>query len=165
MTENEIKEAKSDEQLFKMLSAELQKCLPESVQKDLSTLVQALRGLPRGLRAMAAIYKLDVSMAMDDLGWYFYNYHNLDLCNETQSGLRELEANDAAEFFEKAMALIQPHWDKIGKLTPETFTDWYENSGLEAVFSPLNKKMWKICSKSKRLRSNGLLGELRAKSS
>jgi hypothetical protein len=149
LTVKDIKEAKSDEHLFKMLSSELQRCLPEQVQNDLGTLVQALRGLPRGLRAMAATYRLDVSMAMNDLGWHFFNNHNLEFSEEIQSGLHELEATEAADIFEKAKALIQPHWNQIGQLTAKTFADWYESSGLAAALSPLNKQMWKICSESK----------------
>ena len=148
----DIKEVKSDEHLFKMLSSELQRCLPEQVQKDLSALVKALRELPRGLRAMAATHRLDVSMATNDLGWHFYNNYNWEFSDETQSGLQELEAHEAAVVFSKAREFVKPHWEKIGQIKDSAFSgfsDWYKNSGLEAALSPLNKKMWEICSESK----------------
>jgi hypothetical protein len=148
--------AKTDEQLFKLLSSELNLRLPEYVQKDNEVLLQALRELPRGLRAMAATHRLDVSMALDDLGWHFYNFNHRKLCDEIQWGLRELGAAEAAELFESARALVEPHWEIIEnlKLSGEEnshtkFADWYKASGLEAALSSFNEKLWEICSTSK----------------
>jgi hypothetical protein len=154
---NDIRSAETDEQLFKLISSELDNCLPEYVQTDYEILLQTLRELPRGLRAMAAVHRLDVSMALDDLGWHFYNFNHRGFCDEIQWGLRELEASEAAELFEKARAMVEPHWDKIEELKEASteegshtgFADWYETSGLEAALSPLNKKLWEICSASK----------------
>jgi hypothetical protein len=36
-------------------------------------------------------------MALDDLGWHFYNFHSRELAEETYRGLRELGADEAAE--------------------------------------------------------------------
>jgi len=157
LTANDITSAKTDEQLFKLLSSELNHQLPEYVHGDYEILLQALRELPRGLRAMAAVHRLDVSMALDDLGWHFYNFNHRKLCDEIQWGLRELEATEAAELFEKAQALVEPHWGKIEELrelsakaeSHSSFADWYNASGLEVALSPLNKKLWEICSASK----------------
>ena len=69
----EIKTAKPDEDLFKMLSSELELRLPKSVHADYDNLTISIRSLPRGLRAMAATHRLDVSMAMNDLFWHIFN--------------------------------------------------------------------------------------------
>ena len=147
----DIKSANSDEALFKLLSAELNHQLPKSVHANYDVLVQSVRGLPRGLRAMAAIYRLDVSMAMDDLGWHFFNFHHRDLCNETLLGLRELEALEVAEIFEQALAKIEPYWETIGRLkedSPNAFANWYDSSDLSAALKSLNKRLWEICTAS-----------------
>lgn len=62
---------------------------------------------------MAATFGLDVSMALDDLAWHFVNHHSVDWYEETSQGLRELEAVEAAELFEKAFAIIEPHWIEL----------------------------------------------------
>lgn len=98
---------------------------------------------------MAAIHRLDVSMAMDDLGWHFYNFHSRELADETLRGLVELEATVAAEVFRKAMELIEPHWDTIGRLSAQpgdSFSDWYVDSPLDEALTPLNEKLWDICT-------------------
>ena len=95
---------------------------------------------------MAAIHRLDISMAIDDLGWHFHNFHHQELCEETLVGLRELGATEAAEIFEKALALAEPHWGKIGEAD---FEDWYGKSGLEKSLEPLNKQLWVLCEKSR----------------
>src|SRR6266702_1383528 len=111
LTEERIRACASDEELFKVLSGELHRRLPDEEGDDLGPFVERLRRLPRGLRAMAAIYQLDVSMALDDLGWHFANWHHRPHCEETLRGLRELEAHEAVEIFSSAYALAQPYWD------------------------------------------------------
>jgi hypothetical protein len=146
----EIKSAKLDGDLFKMLSSELQLRLPESVQVDYNNSTILIRNLPRGLRAMAATHRLDVSMAMNDLGWHFFNFYHREFCDETMRGLFELEAVEAGEIFKQAWALVEPHWEKLGQLkdSPKMFADWYVSSKLEASMKPLNARLWKICSES-----------------
>jgi len=147
----DIKSASSDEALFKLLSAELNHRLPKSVHDNCDVLVKSIRELPRGLRAMAAIYHLDISMAMDDLVWHFFNFFHRGLCDETKLGLRELEALEVAEVFGQALAKIEPNWDKIGQLkeeSPQAFANWYDSSDLSAAFKPLNKRLWEICAAS-----------------
>lgn len=162
LTESRIRDCADDEELFELLSAELQWRLPDGVDDDLDLFLERLRGLPVGLRAMAAIYQLDVSMTLDDLGWHFGNWHHRGFCDETLWALRELEADAAAEIFAAAYALVQPHWDKIGALLDEfgdfdDFADWYSESELEKALAPLNARMWDL-----REGENGLdLGLLR----
>lgn len=145
LTTTDIKEAKSDDRLFKLLSSELNARLG-AARKDLDGHLQFIRALPRGLRAMAAIHRLDISMASDDLGWHFHNFHHRELCEETVAGLRELGATEAADIFQKAMAIAESHWEKIGEAD---FEKWYGESGLEESLEPLNKKLWAVCEKSR----------------
>jgi hypothetical protein len=148
LTEERIRACASDEELFQALSAELHRRLPDGEGDDLDRFVERLRGLPKGLRAMAAIYQLDVSMALDDLGWHFANWHHRPYCVETLRGLRELEAHEAAEIFSRAYDLAQPYWDTIGELLAQDFqqfVDWYDESALELALDPLNRRMWDLC--------------------
>ena len=148
LTEERIRACASDEELFAALSAELHRRLPGEEGDDLDRFVERLRGLPRGLRAMAAIYQLDVSMALDDLGWHFANWHHRPYCDETLRGLRELEAQEAAEIFSSAYELAQPYWSTIDELLAQgfqRFTDWYDESALEEALDPLNRRMWDLC--------------------
>ncbi len=106
---------------------------------------------------MAAIHSLDVSMALDDLGWHFFNERHRGLCEETRLGLRELEAIEAADIFEAACAIVFPQWDEIVALSlqdADEFVKWYGESGLEGKLHPLNLRLWAICE----ARKLGLLG-------
>ena len=141
----------SDDELLRQLSSDLERLLPANVQNDYDLLILAMRRLPRGLHAMAAIHRLDLSMALDDLGWHFYNFYHWDFANETQWGLRELEAGEVAEIFESARVLIEPHWNEIGSLRAvgsKAFVDWYSESGLQNVLDALNHRLWAICGQS-----------------
>lgn len=149
LTAQQITACKSDEELFALLSSELGRQLSHIHSDD--DLVAAMQMLPAGLRAMASIHRLDISLATDDLGWHFYNFHHQELCDETQRGLRELEAHEAAEIFEAARALVEPHWEKISEIKktgPAAFTGWYQPSGIESAMSPLNDRLWRICAAS-----------------
>jgi hypothetical protein len=53
---------------------------------------------------MAATFELDVSMALDDLGWHFVNWTHRGFCDATLWGLRELEAGEYADMFVKALS-------------------------------------------------------------
>src|ERR1700756_281944 len=97
LTINGIRASRSDKQLFDKLTAELTRRLPIELHDDLSRFVQEIQSLAPGLRAMAATFKLDVSMALDDLGWHFANFHHREYCNETSRGLWELEAEEVAQ--------------------------------------------------------------------
>jgi hypothetical protein len=146
----EIKAAKSDEALFKILSSELEFRLPKNTHINCDILTDSIRSLPRGLGAMAATHRLDVSMAIDDLGWHFYNFYHREYFAETLRGLFELEAAEAAGILQQAWMFVEPHWEKLGQLkaSPKMFADWYESSGLELSIKPLNQQLWEICSKS-----------------
>ena len=158
LTEARILEC-NDEDLFELLGLELTSHFPDG-EGDLDAFVATLKTLPVGLRAMASIYQLDVSLALDDLGWHFANWHHKEYCEETLRGLRELEAHEVADIFDAAYTLVQPHWAKIGELIDEDFdrfVDWYSESKLEQSLDPLTRRLWDICGSSDRGHADGLL--------
>jgi hypothetical protein len=53
LTEERIRACQSDEELFQALSTELQRRLPARPGSNIDFLVDRLRSLPKGLRAMA----------------------------------------------------------------------------------------------------------------
>ena len=146
-----IRRTRSDDKLLDKLFAELNSRLPSELHEDLDAFVSALEGLSPGLRAMAATFKLDVSMALDDLGWHFGNWHHRGYCDETSRGLWELEAIEVATIFDEAYELVLPHWDDISDMLAvkfDVFADWYCESELHRALSPLNSLLWDICERS-----------------
>jgi hypothetical protein len=108
LTVKAIRAARSDKDLFHKLAAELTRRLPVELHDDLDRFVVEMRSLPSGLRAMAATFKLDVSMALDDLGWHFANFQHREYCHETSRGLWELGATEVAQVFDKAYEFVLP---------------------------------------------------------
>jgi hypothetical protein len=162
LTENRILECKNDEELFELLSLELTSHFPNGegeTEEDLDAFVAKLRTLPVGLRAMASIYQLDVSLALDDLGWHFANWHHKAYCEETLRGLRELEAHEVADIFDAAYTHAQQYWTKIRDLLEVDFDDfvqWYDDSQFEKLTLPLTRRLWEMCE-GENGRPNGLL--------
>ena len=147
LTTESIGNCADDEDLFNLLAGELTAKLPQGEGADLDQFLAQTQRLPVGLRAMAAIYQLDVSLTLDDLGWHFANWHHRRYCEEQIWALRELEANEAAEIFADAYARVQPWWDKIGQLVAddfEKFVKWYSDSDLEGVMDPLTRRLWDL---------------------
>ena len=70
-------DSSSDDELFSLLGEELKARIGRWVSSG--EYVAKIRNLPLGLRAMAATYELDVSLALDDLGWHFGNWHDAQL--------------------------------------------------------------------------------------
>ena len=135
---SEITEAQTDEDLLALLCGELERQLGEA-SADRQLLYRKLLELPLGLRAMGATHPLDVSMALDDLGWHFRNWPSMPLAEETLAGLRILGADLPARIFEEAWSLAQRHWTLV--LSPG-FHDEYFGSELEASLMPLNRELW-----------------------
>ena len=148
LTEEFIRTCTDDEALFDALSQEVQRRVPGELAWDHDGYVARMRACPAGLRAMAAVHPLDMSMALSDLGYHFVNWHHRPHNEETLTGLRELEIPEAAEIFEQACAVVQPQWDTIGQLHDE-FEDWYARSDLRRALDPLNGRMWNLCKRTK----------------
>ncbi len=140
LTPEIIANTPSDDDLFELLSAELEMLLPDGPSPT-DDFIDALRSLPPGFRAMAATYELDVSLALDDLGWHFVNWHHWSLAEETAAGLEELGAREMADIFRKAMMLAQEHWEELG--SPH-WSERYSGSELEKALDPLNDAAWAI---------------------
>lgn len=143
LTIRQIRGAKSDDELLNLLFGGLKQLFPPELRGDPAVFLSRLQSAPAGLRAMAATYDLDVSMALDDLAWHFINHHELlELAEETIRGLRELEAPAAAEIFQKAVAIITPHWQELeGGIPTESAHDWLDSTGIQAKINPLNRQM------------------------
>ncbi len=131
----------SDDALFSLLQNELESRIPAA--RDSPEFLVQVRELPVGLRAMAATYELDVSLALDDLGWHFGNWHDIDLAEETARGLEELGASELAKVFREAFQLARNYWAELGAAD---WTDWYDGSPFEIAVGPLNERAWSILS-------------------
>jgi hypothetical protein len=141
-------DASSDDELVSLLGSELDSRI--SVKWGSPEFVAQIRNLPVGLRAMAATYELDVSLALDDLGWHFGNWHNADLAEETVQGLEVLGAPELAKLFRQAFQLATQYWTELDS---ENWMEWYHGSPLEEAVDPLTKEAWSILKP----KENGIL--------
>src|SRR5262252_3789767 len=105
-------DSSSDDELFALLGKELEGRI--SAARGSAEFVAQIRELPVGLRAMAATYELDVSLALDDLGWHFGNWHNEELARETARGLETLGARELADLFRQAFEIAKKYWTELG---------------------------------------------------
>lgn len=163
LTAEAIRTAGSDEQLFERLSDELQRLFPSDLQADRDALVAALGSAPVGLRAMAAVHSLDVSMSVDDLAWHFANEADDRFLEETYAGLKVLGASEAAEIFVSAWEVLKPFLSEIRSTDWETndISEYFERTGIHAKVEPLNKRLWRIAEGRGRYWAHAVLGQLR----
>ena len=134
----------SDSELLQLVFAELSVRLPAEMHDDLDRFVVALDSLPRGLRAMAATYQLDVSLTLDDLGWHFANWPHLGYRAETQRALHELGTGELATLFDAACRIADRSWNELvarAAAGPEEFIAWYDASSLKLELAPLHERM------------------------
>lgn len=143
----------SDEHLFSLIQGELSRLLPGEEGDDPGDFLRRLSQLPAGFQAMAAMYQLDVSMALDDFGCHFYNWHHRGYIEKQIWALRELQAQEEADLLAEAYRLAQPYWEQIEAHEDfAAFCAWYNQSRLHEALIPLNKKMWDLCSRPGRER-------------
>jgi hypothetical protein len=149
----DIENAKNDEDLFQRLSSALSEVFPPELQDSRDQFYAALVAAPRGLRAMAGIYDLDVSMSLDDLAWHFGNHNDERFLQETVTSLRELEANDVAVLFTAAWDIVRPYMSEIRakEWEPAEFHDYLDRTGIQSRIDPLNEDMWAICKAGDKL--------------
>src|SRR5690242_17012327 len=102
----------SDEDLFRLLQHELETRV--TAHRLSPEFLAQIRDLPIGLRAMAASYEFDVSLALDDVGWHFGNWHSRQLAEETAAGLYELGAVELARIFSEGCRIAQDYWKELG---------------------------------------------------
>lgn len=136
----QLRAATTAEERLELIQELLKERIPES-RTEQGPFVEKLKTLPPGLRAMAATHELDVSLAMDDLGYHFGNWHNLDLAHETLNGLKELDATELAEIFGAALELAQAYWDRLGS---SDWMEWYPDSELDLDLGELNEAAWEL---------------------
>ena len=146
-----------DEQLFGLLAAALIEFFPPDAQSNRDQFLIALTSAPRGLRAMAGMYDLDVSMSLDDLAWHFGSHNDERFLQETVLSLRELEALEAADIFTAAWEIAKPFLPKIRSTdwNGEDFHEFLKKAGIQSQVDPLNERMWALC---KECGSRGLIG-------
>jgi hypothetical protein len=132
----------NDDELFKLIGKELGKRI--SADRNSPEFLSEIKDLPVGLRAMAATYELDVSLALDDFGWHFGNWHSHELADETAKGLHELGATEMADLFRQAYELVKKHWLELGS---KEWMEWYQSSILAKAMSPLNDRAWDLQTK------------------
>jgi hypothetical protein len=141
-----IQSATNDEELFERLSKTLKEMFPPELQEDRDKFLAALQRAPRGLRAMAGIFDLDVSMTLDDLAWHFGNHNDERFLQETVLSLRELEAVEPADRFQSAWAIAAPYLPEIRTKDWESEDphDYFDRT-IQSAVDPLNERMWAIC--------------------
>lgn len=148
LTIAQIRAAKADDEVFQLLTGELNELFPRESRRDRVIFLSNLQSAPPGLRAMAATFDLDVSMTLDDLAWHFTNHHDLDFYEEALNGLKELGANEAAELFAHAFSIVGPYWEELGEMLGradfEGRHQWLDEKGIQARINPLNDRMWKL---------------------
>ena len=149
LTVQKIQDTSSDAELLRLLQEELNIFFPLDSRRDIPVFLSKMQTAPRGLRAMAATFELDVSMTLDDLAWHFVNHHNLDLYEVTLHSLRELEAIEAAKLFKKAFLIIEPHWNEFLPISQNEDVSpnvhaWLDRTGIQKLIDPINKDMWKL---------------------
>ncbi|MBL8523357.1 MAG: hypothetical protein JNN20_06695 [Betaproteobacteria bacterium] len=145
----------SDDDLLTALFDEVGMWMSAALHDELDEFVRVGREAPTGIWAMAMTYQLDVSMALDDLGWHFANWCHRGYCEETGRALKELEAGELSDIFARAYSIVGHQWDQVVKLRSNSFgefADWYNDSELEATLNPLNQRWWELCSSQ----NNGL---------
>jgi hypothetical protein len=130
MTAEQI-EASSDDELFSLLGKELETRI--SADRGSPEFLAQIVELPVGLRAMSAKYEFDVSLALDDVGWHFGNWHSRELAEETARGLEELGAVDLARIFREGFRIAQDYWTELGS---ENWMEWYHGSEFERAVDP-----------------------------
>jgi hypothetical protein len=144
LTEARILECTSHDDLLELLFADLRTRLPPDEPFHMERFLEKTRTIPVGLRAMALIFELDVSMALDDLGWHFGNWRHRAYCDQTLWGLRELEAVEYAEMFAKAYDLAQSCWTELGDLPDDDFRKWYNDSSFHQATLPMSLRWWEL---------------------
>jgi hypothetical protein len=103
-------ESLTDEELLEQIFSVLKQSVSELADpySEDGSYATAINLLPLGLRAMAATHHLDVSLTMDDIGWHFLNFGEPGLVHLTETGLRELDLDDLADWFAEAYAIVNP---------------------------------------------------------
>src|SRR5262245_16813123 len=131
----EVIDSSSDDELISLLGRHLGERI--SAKRGSPEFVTEIRKLPVGLRAMAATHALDVSLALDDLGWHFGNWPNTDLAEETAQGLEELGASDLAAVFREAFHVFKKYRAELG---PKDWAESYHGSPFEKAVTPLDNQ-------------------------
>jgi len=155
--------AKSDKDLLSEIFSILTARVEGNPYAEDGSYAAEISHLPKGLRAMAATYHLDVSLTLDDIGWHFLNFGEPHLVKETEAGLRELGLVDVAGWFNEAHGIVRqflkvvergevkPSGDENPDWSPcDEYYDWLVISGNRQRMDTLSQLAWdksKGCSR------------------
>jgi hypothetical protein len=134
--------AEPDEVLFERITSILSDKVTASPYADDGEFAAQIKGLPVGLRAMAATHCLDVSLTLDDICWHFGNFGDPALANETEIGLRVLGLSDLADCFVDAYRIMCSLTDESSD--GEDLYDVLERHGLGDRAAAIDKAAWAI---------------------
>jgi hypothetical protein len=143
--------ATDDEVLFQRLAFALDGLFPPELRDNPDQFYAAVLDAPRGLRAMAGIYDLDVSITLDDLAWHFLKHNDERFLEETLWSLKELEANEAADLFQSALEIARPFLPSIRAIDwqQENPREFLVRTGIQSQVDPLSDRMLEIWRASK----------------
>lgn len=125
--------------IFDLLKAKL-KSNPDGWDGEFA---REIRHLPKGLRAMAATHHLDVSLALDGIGWHFLNFGEHAHVMETEMGLRELGMDEMANLFAEAYRILRPHLPELRRPGGD-YNACLELSGEITRIKELSDRAWEI---------------------
>ena len=131
-----------DDKLQQRIFDELKARVTASPYEKDGEFARQLKGLPRGLKAMAATHWLDVSLTMDDIGWHFLNFGEPGLVAETEAGLRELGLAEMAEVFKETHAIVSPLIAQ--RADGEDYYELLKRFGHEKRVDELSTRAWAI---------------------
>jgi hypothetical protein len=160
----QINEAADDNALYALLKSELLRLFPMWLLKKPAAFRRRREAAPPGMRAMAATYDLDVSLALDDLAWHFVNHPALWENEETLWALGELGQPEAVRIFGQALEFMRPRLSALVAKTKEwneradTHTeshgrpmknarflhDWLKEVGIDAHMDTLTRDFWAL---------------------
>ncbi len=93
----------SDAELSRLLFAEINSRLSPGQDDGLDKYLARLEGWPRGVRAMAMTFQLDVSLNVDDLGWHFANWQHKAIATRRSGRCMSLRRRNMPNFLRRLM--------------------------------------------------------------
>ncbi len=130
----------TDDELLERIFALLQEKVSEDPYSDDGKFAEQIRSLPVGLRAMAATHWVDVSLALDDIGWHFLNFGERGHVDEVDRGLEEIGLPQLAEWLREADAIMQPLLPRLAG--GAEYDDVIDDAGQSERLGELSSKAW-----------------------
>jgi len=132
----------TDDELLQRIFSLLQEKVSEDPYSDDGKFAEQIRHLPVGLRAMAATHWVDVSLALDDIGWHFLNFGERGHVAEVDRGLQEIGLPQLAEWLREADSIMQPLLPRLAG--GEDYGDVIDETGQSERLGDLSSKAWDL---------------------